>query len=323
MPIGSGASASAGVIIASYGAVHATTRAPSAWSWQLAPQAVIESIACTCSHSAQLSALHVVVARARGRATIAREDDLRADQRAEDGGEHLEQPGSPDGGVDLLDARGRATRAARRRRAAALGALGRRRGVRQRRRRSRGRSAAGRGSRATASANGSAGGGAHDASPSSWPARTSSASAVSRDRARQHAVDAEELVADARAPSEIRPRWGLRPTRPQHAAGMRVEPPPSLACAIGTMPDATAAAAAARRAARRAVGVPRVARRRRSGGSRSTGRMPELGQRRRADDDEAGASRSRVTTLWSNGAMKSPMKSDANVSRLPATGGCS
>ncbi len=41
----------------------------------------------------------------------------------------------------------------------------------------------------------------------------------------------------------MRPRAGLRPTSPQHAAGMRIEPPPSLPCASGTMPDATAAAA--------------------------------------------------------------------------------
>ena len=41
---------------------------------------------------------------------------------------------------------------------------------------------------------------------------------------------------------EIRPRWGLSPTRPQHAAGMRIEPPPSLPCATGTIPAATAAA---------------------------------------------------------------------------------
>ena len=39
----------------------------------------------------------------------------------------------------------------------------------------------------------------------------------------------------------MRPRAGLSPTSPQQAAGMRVEPPPSVACAIGTMPDATAA----------------------------------------------------------------------------------
>ena len=43
-------------------------------------------------------------------------------------------------------------------------------------------------------------------------------------------------------PSGLRPRVGLRPTRPQHEAGMRIEPPPSLACASGTMPAATAAA---------------------------------------------------------------------------------
>src|SRR5215208_1893863 len=37
----------------------------------------------------------------------------------------------------------------------------------------------------------------------------------------------------------IRKRDGLRPTRPQHAAGMRIDPPPSLACANGTTPAAT------------------------------------------------------------------------------------
>src|SRR6185503_17422642 len=42
---------------------------------------------------------------------------------------------------------------------------------------------------------------------------------------------------------ETRPRDGLMPTRPQHDAGMRIEPPPSLPCAIGSSPPATAAAA--------------------------------------------------------------------------------
>ena len=42
--------------------------------------------------------------------------------------------------------------------------------------------------------------------------------------------------------SELRPRVGFKPTRPQHEAGMRMEPPPSLAWAAGTIPDATAAA---------------------------------------------------------------------------------
>ena len=39
-----------------------------------------------------------------------------------------------------------------------------------------------------------------------------------------------------------RPRVGLSPTSPHSLAGMRMEPPPSLACATATMPAATAAA---------------------------------------------------------------------------------
>jgi hypothetical protein len=42
--------------------------------------------------------------------------------------------------------------------------------------------------------------------------------------------------------SGTRPRLGFRPTSPHSLAGMRIEPPPSLACATGTMPPATAAA---------------------------------------------------------------------------------
>ena len=43
--------------------------------------------------------------------------------------------------------------------------------------------------------------------------------------------------------SGSRPRVGLSPTRPLQAAGIRIEPPPSLACAIGTTPAATNAPA--------------------------------------------------------------------------------
>ena len=39
-----------------------------------------------------------------------------------------------------------------------------------------------------------------------------------------------------------RPRWGLSPNRPQHADGIRIEPPPSPPIATGTMPEATATA---------------------------------------------------------------------------------
>src|SRR6185295_4481462 len=41
----------------------------------------------------------------------------------------------------------------------------------------------------------------------------------------------------------VRPRLGFSPNKPAEAAGPRIEPPPSLACASGTMPAATAAAA--------------------------------------------------------------------------------
>ena len=40
----------------------------------------------------------------------------------------------------------------------------------------------------------------------------------------------------------VAPAPGLMPTSPQHAAGMRIEPAPSLAVAIPTAPPATAAA---------------------------------------------------------------------------------
>src|ERR1700735_3218394 len=39
-----------------------------------------------------------------------------------------------------------------------------------------------------------------------------------------------------------RPREGFSPTSPLQDAGIRIDPPPSLACAIGTTPAATNAA---------------------------------------------------------------------------------
>ena len=44
-------------------------------------------------------------------------------------------------------------------------------------------------------------------------------------------------------PLETRPRLTLIPNSPHTLAGMRTDPPPSLACANGTSPAATAAAA--------------------------------------------------------------------------------
>src|SRR5215510_501885 len=40
----------------------------------------------------------------------------------------------------------------------------------------------------------------------------------------------------------MRARVGLSPNKPQQLAGIRIEPPPSVACAMGTMPEATAVA---------------------------------------------------------------------------------
>ncbi len=50
------------------------------------------------------------------------------------------------------------------------------------------------------------------------------------------------MMSPTSGPSLVRWRLGFSPTRPQLEAGMRIEPPPSLAWAIGTMPAATAAA---------------------------------------------------------------------------------
>ena len=44
-----------------------------------------------------------------------------------------------------------------------------------------------------------------------------------------------------RKSSGIRPKLGFSPTTPDHAAGMRTDPPMSLPSASGTQPDATAA----------------------------------------------------------------------------------
>src|SRR6266478_7376057 len=44
-------------------------------------------------------------------------------------------------------------------------------------------------------------------------------------------------------PIGLRARVGFRPNSPQHEAGIGIEPPPSVPCAMGSMPVATAAAA--------------------------------------------------------------------------------
>ena len=76
------------------------------------------------------------------------------------------------------------------------------------------------------------------------PWSTSSIAAVSRTvRVTARWADMPAFGSALPGPSLTRPRVGFRPTRPVYAAGPRVDPPPSLACAMGTMPDATATAA--------------------------------------------------------------------------------
>ena len=78
-------------------------------------------------------------------------------------------------------------------------------------------------------------------SPMPGPRTVSRSVAVSRTVRLTHS-STDSAVSSRIGPSEIRPWLGFRPTSPQHDAGMRIEPPPSLACANGTMPLATAAA---------------------------------------------------------------------------------
>jgi hypothetical protein len=67
--------------------------------------------------------------------------------------------------------------------------------------------------------------------------------AVSRtDRVMTPSVTQSLHDAPRSGPSVARPRDGLRPTTPHAPAGLRIEPPPSPACATATMRAATAAA---------------------------------------------------------------------------------
>src|SRR5438132_10128867 len=90
---------------------------------------------------------------------------------------------------------------------------------------------------------GGGGGGAQYGSPTSGPDVASSSAALSRTE-RVSACSAAPPAATSPypGPSGLRARVGLRANRPHADAGYRSEPPRSLPCANGTMPDATAAA---------------------------------------------------------------------------------
>ncbi|MDW3217235.1 MAG: hypothetical protein R8F63_01370 [Acidimicrobiales bacterium] len=97
------------------------------------------------------------------------------------------------------------------------------------------------GGRLAAATKESVGGSARWASPSAGPWATSSHRAVSSTRRLRHPVFDMPYQCSASGMSEMRPRWGLSPKSPLRAAGMRIDPAPSLADAAPTSPAATAA----------------------------------------------------------------------------------
>src|SRR5215469_16867305 len=98
------------------------------------------------------------------------------------------------------------------------------------------------GSTRTSSANGRAGGGAQYGSPTSGPDVASSSAALSRtDRVSACSTAPPAATSPYSGPSGLRALVGLSANSPQAEAGYRSEPPRSLPCANGTMPDATAA----------------------------------------------------------------------------------
>src|SRR5450759_5382567 len=98
------------------------------------------------------------------------------------------------------------------------------------------------GRRVIISANGTEGSAAAYPAPWSGPMIASSRAALSRTvRETTPWVTIPNITSPVCGPYGPIPRLVLRPTRPLQAAGIRTEPPPSLAPAAGTMPAATAA----------------------------------------------------------------------------------
>src|SRR5436305_11955057 len=78
----------------------------------------------------------------------------------------------------------------------------------------------------------------------SGPEVASSSAALSRtDRVIAWPTLAPLQLSPRSGPIGLRARVGLRPNNPQHDAGIRIDPPPSVAWAMGTISAATAAAA--------------------------------------------------------------------------------
>src|SRR5437870_7651293 len=117
---------------------------------------------------------------------------------------------------------------------------------------------------------------------------------------------------------EIRPRAGFRPTSPQHAAGTRIDPPPSLAWAIGAMPAATAAAEPPEEppgVRPRSHGL-RVAPKRRGS---VTGSAPNSGDEVAPTITNPASRSRRVRKPSYSGTQESPVIDEPHVIRCPAT----
>src|ERR1700756_3124992 len=100
------------------------------------------------------------------------------------------------------------------------------------------------GSCPTSCANGRVGGGAMYGLDSSGPWVASSMTALSRTLMLTTWAQEKPLQPSPRSgPSGLRARLGFNPNTPDADAGIRIEPPPSLACVNGRMRDATTAPA--------------------------------------------------------------------------------
>src|SRR6185437_3132547 len=78
--------------------------------------------------------------------------------------------------------------------------------------------------------------------PGSLPAVASSSAALSRTEIETQCCAPAPARVSPIGARLIRPRDGFSPNRPHRPAGIRIEPPPSVACPIGTPRAATIAA---------------------------------------------------------------------------------
>ena len=160
-------------------------------------------------------------------------------------------------------------------------------------------------------------GGAASASPGIEPWIASSSSALSP-TVRASAPNTLKPSQPSRAGwVETRPRLGFIPTSPQHAAGIRIDPPPSEPVAHGTMPGRHRRRRAARGAARRPRRIPGIARDP-VGGARRPREDHQLGDVRDPDRDRPGGAQ--PPDDLAVGALRGRNERDPRVTDWPATG---